>query len=59
MESFTNKYAVKNLVWYEYHENVEGAILREKQLKKWNRPWKLRLIEEQNPAWDDLYESIV
>ena len=56
---FTNKYHVHHLVWYEIHEEMESAILREKQLKKWNRTWKLRLIEDMNSNWKDLYEDIV
>jgi putative endonuclease len=52
---FTKKYSVKMLVYYEVHESIESAILREKQLKKWNRVWKLRLIEQQNPEWKDLF----
>ncbi len=56
---FTNKYAVHRLVWYEIHEEMESAILREKQLKKWKRIWKLRLIEDKNADWNDLFESIV
>lgn len=56
---FTNKYNVKILVWYEVYENAENAITREKQIKKWKRAWKLRLIEEKNPHWKDLYEEII
>ena len=58
IEGFTKKYGVKILVYYEIHESVEQAITREKQLKKWNREWKLRLIEESNSDWRDLYEEI-
>ena len=58
-EGFTKKYGVHMLVWYELHEDMENAILREKRLKKWNRDWKLRLIEEMNPDWKDLYDSII
>lgn len=47
------------LVYFELHEDMEFAIVREKRLKKWNRAWKLRLIEEMNPDWNDLYESIL
>jgi len=47
------------LVYFELHEDMESAIIREKRLKKWNREWKLRLIEEKNPNWQDLYESIL
>jgi putative endonuclease len=59
VEGFTKKYGVTQLVWYEPHETMESAITREKQLKKWNRAWKLRMIEEANPEWKDLYESII
>ena len=54
IEGFTKKYEVHHLVYYEIHENPESAIKREKQLKKWNRLWKIRLIEEKNPEWKDL-----
>jgi putative endonuclease len=54
---FTKDYAVKSLVYYEAHENAESAILREKRLKKWKRVWKLRLIEQQNPEWKDLFAN--
>ena len=57
-EGFTKKYACKLLVWYERHEEIEFAILREKQIKEWQRKWKLRLIEEMNPRWDDLYLTL-
>ena len=59
VEGFSKKYAVQKLVWFEQHENAESAIAREKQIKKWNRDWKIRLIEETNPYWNDLYSSIV
>jgi putative endonuclease len=55
VEGFTKQYGVKNLVWYEVHEDPVGAITREKQLKKWNRAWKLELIENKNPEWKDLF----
>ena len=58
-DGFTKKYAVHMLVYYELHGDMAAAISREKQLKKWNRAWKLRLIEEKNPDWDDLYDSIL
>ena len=58
VEGFTEQYEVKTLVWYEQHETMESAISREKQLKKWNRDWKLRLIEKQNPQWRDLWPEI-
>ena len=56
-EGFSKRYDVKRLVWFEPHEEMEPAIIREKQLKKWNRAWKLRLIEETNPDWRDLAED--
>ena len=59
VEGFTKKYGVHMLVYYELHDDMESAIIREKRLKKWSRAWKLRLIEEMNPDWDDLYESIL
>ena len=59
VEGFTKKYRVKKLVYYEVHDNTESAITREKQIKKWRRKWKLRLIEEKNPQWTDLYDEIV
>ena len=55
VEGFTKKYAVHTLVYYECTGDVETAITREKQLKKWNRRWKLDLIERDNPEWKDLY----
>lgn len=58
VEGFTQQYALKTLVWYEQHETMESAIKREKALKKWNRDWKLRLIEERNPDWNDLWFEI-
>ncbi len=59
VEGFTKDYGVDQLVWYEAHETMDSAIHREKQLKKWNRDWKLRLIEASNPDWNDLYESLI
>jgi putative endonuclease len=52
---FTARYNVSRLVWYEQYEDVRDAIAREKQLKKWNRAWKMTLIEGANPDWRDLY----
>ena len=57
-EGFSKRYGCKILVWFEMHETMESAILREKQIKEWQRAWKLRLIEERNPDWTDLYESL-
>jgi putative endonuclease len=59
VEGFTEKYGVHRLVYYEQFHHVEDAINREKQLKKWNRHWKLELIEKQNPQWRDLFEELV
>ena len=56
LPGFTSKYRVHRLVYYEMHETMEAAIGREKQLKKWNRLWKLRLIEAANPEWIDLFD---
>jgi len=58
LKGFTKEYGVHMLVWFEVHDDMENAIIREKRLKKWNREWKLRLIEEKNPEWRDLYDSI-
>jgi putative endonuclease len=55
---FTAKYGVKTLVWFEHYRDVRDAITREKQLKKWERRWKLELIERFNPDWRDLYETL-
>jgi putative endonuclease len=57
-DGFTRKYGVHRLVYYEIYRDAGTALSRERQLKKWNRLWKLRLIEERNPEWDDLYESL-
>lgn len=56
---FTKRYGVKILVYYETFDDIDTAIVREKQVKKWNRAWKLRLIEEKNPDWRDLYDELV
>ncbi len=58
VEGFTKKYGVHRLVWCETASTPLAAITREKQLKKWNRAWKLHLIEEMNPDWRDLYDEI-
>jgi putative endonuclease len=58
VKSFTKKYEVDRLVYFEQFDDAENAIRREKRLKKWNRTWKIRLIEELNPNWDDLYAGI-
>jgi putative endonuclease len=59
VEGFTRKYAVHDLVYFETTESVESAITREKQLKKWNRAWKISLIEKNNPDWTDLYPGLL
>jgi putative endonuclease len=56
---FTQRYHVHNLVYFEQHGNMMEAIQREKQLKKWNRAWKIALIEKENPTWRDLYLDIL
>jgi putative endonuclease len=58
IEGFTKRYGLKNLVWFEVHESRESAFTRERQIKKWNRAWKLGLFEKQNPAWCDLWEEL-
>lgn len=55
---FTRRYNVMQLVWYEAHDDAPSAITREKQMKKWNRAWKIALIEKSNPSWRDLYEEL-
>jgi putative endonuclease len=57
-KGFTKKYEIFKLVYFKQFDDVENAIKREKRLKKWNRAWKIRLVEELNPNWDDLYPSI-
>ncbi|WP_119394235.1 GIY-YIG nuclease family protein [Salinibius halmophilus] len=58
-EGFTSKYGCELLVYIEHHECIESAIAREKQLKKWNRAWKISLIEANNPEWQDLSTSLL
>ena len=58
VEGFSKRYGVHRLVWYEVHEYMESAIVREKALKKWRRAWKVALIEEGNPNWLDLYDEV-
>ena len=58
VDGFTERFGVKRLVWYELHGSMQAAIAREKSLKKWNRAWKVRLIEEGNLAWQDLWDEI-
>ena len=59
VEGFTKKYKIHLLVYYESTNDVRSALSREKQLKKWNRRWKLRIIEEFNPEWKDLYGKLL
>ncbi len=58
VEGFSKKYGTKTLVWYEVHETMETAIIREKQIKEWKRAWKLELIEKTNLQWRDLWDDI-
>ena len=58
VEGFTKRYGCKMLVWYEQHDDIEEAILRERRMKEWKRAWKLRVVEEMNPDWDDLFELV-
>jgi len=58
LEGFTKRYGVTRLIYYEIHDTMESAIRREKQMKLWKRDWKIRLIEQFNPEWADLYEQI-
>jgi putative endonuclease len=58
-EGFTKKYGVHILVWHELHTDVHEAIAREKQIKGWNRAWKIRLIEKHNSGWNDLYARLL
>jgi len=58
VEGFTKQYGVKKLVWFEVHSEIVQAITREKQIKKWNRNWKVNLIQESNPGRRDLYDEI-
>ncbi len=59
IKGFTSKYGVDRLVWCEEHESRESAFIRERAIKKWNRAWKIELIEKDNPDWKDLYETIM
>jgi len=58
IEGFTQKYQVHRLVYFEKIDDAYQALLREKRLKKWNREWKIKLIEENNPEWNDLYSEL-
>lgn len=59
IEGFTKRYGLKTLVWFERYDRIEDAIRREKQMKEWNRKWKLRMIEELNPEWKDLSAELL
>jgi putative endonuclease len=59
MDGFSKEYCVHLLVYFELHSDIEAAITREKRIKKWNRAWKLKLIEKSNPEWGDLWDQIV
>ena len=58
-KAFLNDTTQKILVYFEAHNDVEEAILREKRIKKWNRQWKINLIEKKNPNWDDIYQTLI
>ncbi len=58
VEGFTKRYDLKRLVYFEFHDEIYLAIQREKNLKHWRRAWKIKLIADQNPSWDDLYDGI-
>jgi putative endonuclease len=59
VEGFTKKYQLHKLVYFETHDDIQAAITREKQVKKWNRAWKIRLIQGTNPEWADMYDVLV
>jgi putative endonuclease len=59
VDGFTKNYGIHNLVYYEEADSIDSAIAREKQLKKWNRAWKIRLVEKVNPVWRDLYPDLL
>ncbi|UTA56101.1 GIY-YIG nuclease family protein [Lysobacter soli] len=59
VDGFSDRYDVTRLVWFEVHDTMESAIMREKRIKKWNRDWKIRLIDEMNPSWRDLWPELV
>jgi putative endonuclease len=59
VDGFTKDHAINTLIWFEQHDSAESAISREKQIKRWNREWKVKLIEERNPYWNDLYDEII
>lgn len=59
IKGFIQQYNIHTLVWFGLHETMESAIRREKAIKEWKHDWKLKLIEQQNPAWRDLYSEIL
>lgn len=59
VDGFTKRYGVHTLVWYEVHETMQTAIVREKAIKEWKRAWKIELIQKMNPEWRDLYEDLL
>ena len=59
VDGFSAKFGLKKLVWFEVHEDISEAIKREKQLKKWNRVWKIELVEKTNSEWRDLYPELL
>jgi putative endonuclease len=59
VDGFTKKYGVHRLVWFETYANIDVAIAREKQIKGWNRAWKIKLMEKSNPGWNDLYRRMI
>ena len=58
VEGFSKRYGLKRLVWYERHDTIADAIRLEKRMKSWPRQWKINVIRELNPAWNDLYETL-
>ncbi|MEI6425761.1 MAG: GIY-YIG nuclease family protein [Candidatus Absconditabacteria bacterium] len=59
IDGFTKRYSINYLVYYEEYSEIESAIFREKEIKHWNRNWKIRLIEKNNPKWTDLYTTML
>ena len=58
-DGFSTRYGIHHLVYFEQHADISAAITREKQIKRWRRAWKVRLIEQRNPNWIDLYEAML